>query len=192
MTGEHEESYRCSAAARWLPWVLAAAIAFACVMAAVRSDPAGVLPRMRLVRGIIVAFGVFAGLRLVVSTRDVGIRVRVRERDLVLERGGRSRLIRYDEILDLDFEAPLRHYRRWLPGLVILDRNRRANGIPALISRGDMFVRSILARSGRRDLEGIAMVLGLEARMGRAHMYVAGGFAAAAVLILGAIVAASR
>jgi hypothetical protein len=36
------------------------------------------------------------------------------------------------------------------------------------------------------------MVLGLEARMGRAHMYVAGGFAAAAVLILGAIVAASR
>lgn len=192
MTAECEESFRCSAAARWLPWALAVAIAFACIMAAVRADPAGVLPRMRLVRGIIVAFGVFAGLRLVVSTRDVGIRVRVREQDLVMERGRRSRLIRYDEILDLDFEAPLRHYRRWLPGLVILDKSRRANSIPALLSHGDVFVRSLLARSGRRDLEGIALVLGLEARMGRARLYVAAGFAAAAILVAGAIVAAAR
>ena len=182
-----EEAFACDALARGAPLAIAVSMVAAALVAALRVDPGGLLPHVGVVRGLLVAVGAIAGLRVVLSSNEVRIRAKLQDRSLRLELSSRSLTLDYDAIRSLDWDHAFRYYSRWIPALVVVDARGERHRVPAVLRGGDRFVASLAARSGRRDLRGLAAALGLAERMRRARRLLPVAYAAAALLLLAAV-----
>jgi hypothetical protein len=187
-----EATFLCSASARRLPWVLAAAMVVAAAILAARIDPADRVPNSAVMRGLLVASAAVLGLRISLSLAELRLTVRVRGKDLLFELRGRMASLAWGDILRADWDPPFSHYGRWPPALVLLDRRAQRFRIPALIAGGDRLVADLVARSGRSDLADWADAHRLAGRMVRARWWTAAGYVAAACVVAAAAAAPLR
>jgi hypothetical protein len=187
-----EERFLCSALARRLPLILVAAMVAAAAILAARIDPAGRVPNSGVMKGLLVAAAAVLGVRIFLSLSELRLSARLRGGDLLLELRGRMASLSWDDILRLDWDPAFRHYGRWPPALVLIDRRAQRFRLPALIAGGDRLVADLLARSGRADLAAWAGAHRIEARMARARWWTAAGYVAAACVVAVAALAPLR
>ncbi len=185
-------AYACPAAARRLSWVLAAALVAASAILAARIDPAGRLPNSAVMKGLLVAAAAVLGARIALSLSELRLTARVRERDVLLELRGRMAALAWEDIERVDWDPPFRHYSRWSPALVLVDRRGRRFRIPALVTGGDRLVADLLEAAGRSDLSNQAAAQSLAKRMARSRRWTAAAYAAAACAMVAAAVAPLR
>ncbi len=183
------EVFACAPAARHAPGVVAAAMVLAGLIAAWRIEPFGLLTGVAMVRGLFVAVGAVAGLRFLLSAREVRIRAALRDDGLLLELGARAVAIPYGAVESLDYEHAFRRYTRWTPALVVVDVRGQRHRIPACIEDGERLVRGLVERASRRDLGIWADALGLPARMRRARRLAAAAYLCAVAIVVAAILA---
>lgn len=185
-------TFRCSTAARWIPVALAGAMLLGAVVLAVRIDPDRRLPGAGAMRVLLVAAAAVLGMRISLSLRELGLRLRFRSEGVLFELRGRSLTLDYGEVRHLDWDPAFRHYAKWLPALVLVDRRARRHRVPALLEEGDRFVLEFVSRSGRTDLADWVEVHRIAGRMARARSWVVLFFAAAACAVAAAAVVPLR
>jgi hypothetical protein len=186
------EVHACPASARRLSWVLAAALVAAAAILAARMDPAGRVRSSALMKGLLVAAAAVLGARIALSLAELRLTVRVRERDVLLELRGRMASLAWEDILRLDWDPPFRHYARWSPALVLVDRRGRRFRIPALVTGGKRLVADLLEAAGRSDLAEWAAAQSLAARMARSRWWAVAGYVVAACTVAAAALAPLR
>ena len=185
-------TFRCSTAARWIPVALAGAMLLGAVVLAVRIDPDRRLPGAGAMRVLLVAAAAVLGMRISLSLRELGLRLRFRSEGVLFELRGRSLTLDYGEVRHLDWDPAFRHYAKWLPALVLVDRRARRHRVPALLEEGDRFVLEFVSRSGRTDLADWVEVHRIAGRMARARSWVVVFYAAAACAVAAAAVVPLR
>ncbi|MBZ5640414.1 MAG: hypothetical protein LAO51_16860 [Acidobacteriia bacterium] len=187
-----ETTFRSSRSARWLPFALASAMVVAALILAARIDAAGRVPNSAVMKTLLVASAAVLGVRIALSLRELRLRVRVRSKDLLLELGGRTAALAWEDILRVDWDPPFRHYGRWPPALVLFDRRAQRYRVPSLIAGGEQLVAVLLARSGRSDLADWAEAHRLDMKMARGRVWTAAGYLAAAGVLAAAAAAPLR
>lgn len=180
------QSYRCGAAARWLPRVSAAAVLLAGLLASFRfqawdSNPGGSPLRMFLV----VVVGAMA-LWILRSAAEVRIRVDLDDQRLQLSYGSQSSGITLQQIERFEFDHPMTASRRLLPATVVVDDKGRAWRLPVVLDSGAELIEAIIERTGREDLEAWADSLSLRQRMNRSSLVTGIGYACVALILAGA------
>lgn len=176
-------SFRCAAAARWLPRVLGAAVLAAGLIAAYQLPPTR-LVKASYARQCIMAIGLLAAFWVVRTGREVDVAVTVGERALEFSWGGRRRQVSFDALSSMVFRAPFASGRRWVPAMVLEDEHGESWRVPAFLEGGASFVTELLSRAQRNDLDAWAQARKLEDRMGRARQWVVGGYLASLAIVV--------
>jgi len=175
--------YRCGAAARWLPRVLAASVLAASVLAAFRFDPYDVLTAARHLRSLLAVLGAVLALWIVRKGGEVRTAFAVVGGELQLRHGTREYSLRLEDLERLSYETPFAQSRTWLPALVLRDRFGQAWRVSAFLDGGERFLENLLDAAGRSDLRSWAETLGLGEIMSRARRRVLIGYVAAGVIL---------
>ncbi len=181
--------FACAPFARHAPAVLAASMIAAGLIAAWRIEPLGLVTDVTAVRGLLGAVGAVAGLRFLLSAREVRIRATLRAGDLLLELGARTVTVEFGSIEALDYEHAFRRYALWTPALVVVDARGRRHRIPACVRDGEGLVTALVERSTGRDLGVRAEALRLRARLRRARRLSGLAYLFAGAIVLAAILA---
>lgn len=180
--------YRCPAAARWLPRVLAGAVLAAAMIASFRIDPRANAMGWGPVRTFVVIGGAVAALLVLRKGAEVRTRVRLDEEGLTLLHGSRTAYLPFRELDSVEYSAPFSASRHWLPAAVLVDRWGKGWRLCALLDGGERLIDRLVAVTGRSDLESWVEVLSLRRRMGRAGKLCAVGYLAAAAIVAAALV----
>ena len=175
--------YRCGAAARWLPRVLAGSLLAAALVATKRVDPELVISGSRGFRAAAVMLAGILAVWIVRRGGEVRLRIAVDDTDLVFESGAERSTLHLVDVEALRYDAPFGVSRSWLPATVLIDRGGREWRLPALLDAGDRLVEEILERSGKQNLEAWAQALRIQSRMSRGGSRVRLGYAAAAAIL---------
>lgn len=178
--------FRCSAGARWLPRVLAAASLASGLLAAQRLDLARELPFARGVQVVVMGAGALLAVWLLRAGAESRLALTIGARRLLFAYGARTVGLEYEQIERLDYEAPFGMSRQLFPAVVLRDRDGRDWRVPVVLTEGGRALHELLERAGRDDLVEWAATLRLGARMGRGAIVVATGYALAAALLLAA------
>jgi len=177
-------AFRCAAAARWLPRVLAASVLVAALLAARRIAPAAAaVGGFAWIGPLVVVVGAWFGLWIVRGGSEVWRVIRVTDEMLQFELGRHRTRLPLDQIQALSWQPPLAVRGRWLPAAAAIDSEGLEYRIPALLSNGSDAIRELLRCSGRRDLATWAETLALERRMGRAAGLTIAGYAGSAAVL---------
>jgi hypothetical protein len=187
-TDEDAETFRCGAAARWLPRTLAAAVLAAGTMAAFRMDPHGVLFSSTYIRNGIILAGAVAALYIVRLGAEVRTTVAVGEEGLIFSHGAKSHALPYANISRLGYAAPFAANRSWLPAMLVFDKDRGCWRVLSMMREGDRLLQLMLETAGREDLASWSETLALERRMrGFTRRVIIGYLVSAASLAAGLI-----
>jgi len=180
--------FRCGAAARWLPRVLAGSVLATAMFVAMRPGPASAVLGAREFRaGLVIMAGVVA-LWVVRKGGEVRIEVGLGRNGLVLSRGPHRTELAYDEIDGLRYEAPFGTSKSWLPAVVLTDRRGAAWRLSSLLDRGGDLIDDLLQLSGRQDLHAWADALRIRRRMAGSGRRVGLGYGGACVVLLAGVI----
>lgn len=179
-------TYRCSAAARWLPRVLAGAV-LAAAMIASWPRPDAVPPPPRLLQPLVVVLGAAFALWVVrkgsVLRREIDLGVD----GLTFRIGRHERVLDYVDVRRIDGRGPFEGVLHWVPAVVLIDVFEKAWDVPVALEDGPAFLDDLLDAAGDDELQAWAEARGLRGRMERAGWFVPSGYVAAAVLVAGAV-----
>jgi hypothetical protein len=179
--------YRCGAAARWLPRLLAASVLVAAVLAAFRFDPAQTLTASKYLRNLLAVFGGVLALWLVRKAVEVRAVLALGREELTFRYGAREFSLRLEDLDRVEYETPFAQSRTWLPALVLRDRFGQPWRVSAFLDHGDRFLEQLLVRTGRNDLRAWAGTLNLGTVMAGARRRVAIGYLFAAAFLVAGI-----
>ena len=180
-----DATFRCGRAARWMPRVLGGSVLLATLLFAIdERGPGGTIERR--VRQFVGIAGALAALVIVRSGGELRGSFRFAGRVLVVGVGRAESRLGLDSIERLDFAPPFSRPMVWLPATVLIDRSGVAWRVPALLDHGAEFVRELLERAARADLQGWAVERDLDRRMSRVWIRLWSGYlVAAGVVALG-------
>lgn len=176
-------THRCSAAARWLPRLLAGAILAAGTLVALRIDPHSTVSGSRVFRTLLVVTAAVAALWVVRRGAELRVAVAVAPEGLLFGAGSRELRLRFEEIAAMRYEPAFGASRSWLPAAVLVDRDGRSWRLSGLLAHGERLTAEILSASGRQDLASWVEAHRIDRRMaGAARRTGVGYFAALAIL----------
>ena len=176
-------SYRCGAAARWLPRVAAAAVLLAFLLVSFRFQAWESNPGGSPLRVFMVVIGAAIGLWILRSGAEVRLKVDLEDERVRLSYGTVSSTVALDKVDRFEFDHPMTASRRLLPAAVLLDEKGTAWRLPVVLESGADLIDAIVERSGREDLAAWADSLPLRQRMNRAGLVTAVGYGAAAAVV---------
>jgi hypothetical protein len=175
--------YCCSAAARWLPRILAASLLAAGLLAAFHFERRPNVPYASQFEAFLVLVGGVLAFWVVKAGAEVRLRLRFEDGRLWFSYGGRSAALELRDIERFEYAAPFVAGRRWLAAAQIIDRGGAVWRVPALLANGGEWLDELLRRTGRSDLDAWAEALNLRERMSRAGRHLAIGYGVALGLI---------
>jgi hypothetical protein len=181
-------SYRCGAAARWLPMALAAGALATGFLAGERLVRAQGLAFGGGIRWVVVGAGAALALWVLKAGSEARLILTVDAQGLHFKYGRQGAGLAFEAIDRLDWEPPLARSRMLFPALLLRDRYGRDWRLPVVLEAGPAALRALLDRSAREDLATWAETLALERRMGQSPLVVAAGYALAALMPLAAAV----
>jgi len=178
--------FRCGAAARWLPRALGGSVLAATLLgtlgAAVSRGTVG-----RRAAQFLTVVGAAAAWIVVRSGAETRHAFRLTDDALVVVSGRRESRVELGSLARLDFEPAFTRRGRWIPAAVLVDGAGTAWRVPALLESGDRFVRELLTRARRNDLDAWAAERDLSRRMAQARGRVVLGYAIAAGLLVASV-----
>lgn len=183
VTGDLGTVHRCPAVCRWLPRILGASVLAAGYISSRALDPEGVLFGSYAIRVGIILAGAALGLWLVRAGSEVHLSVALEEEGILFRARGAGRTLEYGQIRALNFQAPMAMGRRWIPAVVLEDRNGISWRIPALLDDCGRLLDAVIERSGESGLRSWAEARGLFPRIARARRLVPAGYLLAAVAL---------
>ncbi len=176
--------YRCSAAARWLPRVLAGSL-LTCALAIGRTlDPGRQVPISGGVGLLVAVAGAFLALQIVRGGSEVRAVISLHDLGVEFAAGEHKLTLPWSSIRSLDFVPPFLSLRRWLPAGRLIDDESRPWRLPALLEDGDRLIEDLLDRADRSDLRSWSEARGVGRKMGRAVPYLVAGYGMAGLLLL--------
>ena len=181
-------SFRCSAAARWLPRALAGSLLAAATLAAFRMDPHGVLFSSTYLRNGVALTGGLLALWIVRKGAEVRSVVSIGDEGMVISHGSRSHTIPFNRMSRLGYAAPFAATRNWLPAMLLWDEERTCWRILSLLRDGERLLALLLERAGREDLAAWAETLRLQRRMAASGRRVAVGYIISAAILAAGLV----
>ena len=88
----------------------------------------------------------------------------------------------------LDYDPAFGTRAGWMPAMVLVDVHGRRWRISAVVRNGQSLLEVILERAARHDLRAWAEARHLDARLGRARVFVVVGYVLAAAIVASAVV----
>ncbi len=176
--------FRCSAAARWLPRTLAAAVLVSAMILSMRIYAGVAGSGWSHSRTFVILVGAAVALMIVRAGGMVRVELSLLDEALHLRVGKYERELPYELIVSLGYDTPFVKPREWLPAMVLIDRFNKAWRIPALLVDGDRFVTQLTAAAGRDDLRSFASAHDLVRKMRATRSRLVVGYSVAAALVL--------
>jgi hypothetical protein len=178
-----DAEYRCSAAARWLPRILAASLLAAGLLAAFHFERSPGVPYASQFEAFLILVGGVVAFWVIKTGAEVRLRLRFEGTRLWFSYGGRSAPLELAKIERFEYAAPFVAGRRWLAAAQIIDQNGAVWRVPALLSDGGEWLDELLRRTDRSDLDAWAEALRLRERMARPDRHLVAGYGTALGLI---------
>lgn len=171
-----DRTYRCGAAARWLPRALGGAVLLALTLMGLEVSPE-IVRILPLVRQLVVAAGALSALLIVRHGAEVRHVFGLAPDAMVVGHERTGARLEYADLARLDWSPPLSGSLAWIPAAVLVDRQGKAWRVPALLSEGDEMMRGLLARARRDDLDEWAAAYRIVERMARYRLRIRIGYA---------------
>ena len=180
--------YGYSAAARWLPRTLAAAVMIASTILSARIYTGVAGTGWSHSRTLVILAGAACALVIVRSGGMVRAEFSLTKEALRLRIGKHTLELPYELIVSLTYETPFVRPREWLPAMVLTDRFGKRWRVPALLTDGETFVTDLTRAVGRDELRSFASAHRLTNRMAASRGRLIWGYSLALGLVLAAIV----
>ncbi len=183
----NERWFRCAAAARWLPRVLAG-----CVLAAAMFFSFGRTTGPSLFGRAVVFAAALVALWIIRQGAELRTEVGLVEDAVIFGGGGRGIRLDLEKIDSIGYAPFFSSRARPLPAAVLIDRRGRSFRLPALLAHGDRLVELLVSRAGRDDLSAWVEARGVALRMGRATLLVTAGYVLSAATLIAGVVSYLR
>ncbi len=157
--------FRCTAAARWLPRTLAAAVLVSAVILSTRIYSGVAGTHWSHSRTLVVVVGAAFALAIVRSGGIVRAEFSLAAESLRLRIGRHERELPYEQVVSMIYETPFVNPREWLPSLVLIDRFGKRWRVPSFLADGERFVTDLTEAAARDDLRSFASAHDLSAKM---------------------------
>lgn len=179
--------FRCTAAARWLPRTLAAAVLVGSMILSMRIYAGVAGTGWSHARTLVVLVGAACALVIVRSGGMVRAEFSFGAEALRLRIGRHRQELPYELIVSMVYETPFVKAWEWLPALVLIDRFGKRWRVPSFLSEGERFVSELTAAAARDDLRSFASAHDLPAKMAATRGRLTWGYSLALALIVAAL-----
>ena len=179
--------FRCTAAARWLPRALAAAVLVSAMILSTRIYTGVAGTDGSHARTLVVVVGAIFALAIVRSGAMVRAEFSLTAKALRLRIGRHERELPYEQVVSMIYETPFVKPREWLPALVLIDRFGKRWRVPSFLADGERFVTDLTEAAARDDLRSFASARDLSAKMAATRGRLVWGYSFALALIFAAL-----
>lgn len=176
--------FRCSGLVRWMPRVLGGSLLAAATLVNLSLDPEA--PFAGGVKGVVVLAAAVGALWIVRGGAEARVEARLEGGAVSLGARGRWSRVRVDRLEMVDYDPGLSSARRWIPAVVLVDRDGCRWRIPAFIGDGPDLMEAIVRSSGNPSVRAWAEARDVARRMVRSRGWVAAGYIVSGLLLAGA------